>query len=205
MAFCQQHAGNVSEPDYDYWLELPLWAAQEGLALILGRDPRSLSWDIVQHLVGVSEFADEFARARDLFIRDRETLHLPYRVPPRTSSLSGQQMRASTCRDPCVAVRYALPFLDSCSGSLILETRSIARWRQMSRSKEQRHRERMVEAVKRKKRVNRLTTQSPRILLHLRRPISQLKSALPPSRSSLEWPWGVMVTSPEKAVAPPSV
>jgi hypothetical protein len=37
------------DADFDFWSKMPYWSLEEGIALLLGKDPEFVNWDIVQH------------------------------------------------------------------------------------------------------------------------------------------------------------
>jgi hypothetical protein len=37
------------EADFVYWSKMPYWSLEESVALLLGKEPKSIYWDIVQH------------------------------------------------------------------------------------------------------------------------------------------------------------
>ena len=45
------------------------WSAEEVIALLLGRDPRQVTWTVVEPYVGVSPFAEDFRRLRERVVR----------------------------------------------------------------------------------------------------------------------------------------
>jgi hypothetical protein len=77
-----QRGKELSQQDYEHWLHMPYWWADEGLALMFGKDPEALDWKVLRHLEGYSEFVDNFARARERFFQDRRAGIIPFFLPP---------------------------------------------------------------------------------------------------------------------------
>ncbi len=67
----QQQPYNQQETDAetDYWASMPTWTLDEAAILSLGKDPRDISWEIVQERLGHSEFVGELADRRERISR----------------------------------------------------------------------------------------------------------------------------------------
>lgn len=61
-----------SKADFVYWSKMPFWTLEEGIVLLLGRDPELAKWKIVQHYVNYSystDFCSAFYKLRNLSLR----------------------------------------------------------------------------------------------------------------------------------------
>jgi hypothetical protein len=56
------------DANFLYWSKVGLWSADESVALLLGKSPDAVHWRSVQPVVGISEFAQEFERLRQLIL-----------------------------------------------------------------------------------------------------------------------------------------
>jgi hypothetical protein len=59
----------AKRPDYAYWGKVDFWTLDEGIALILERDPKHAKWSVIEPYTQVSPFAREFERVRLLALR----------------------------------------------------------------------------------------------------------------------------------------
>jgi hypothetical protein len=82
MAFCQLQPATLLDEDFDYWLNLPFWSPETGIPLMLGKDPRTLNWNVLRHLTGFNDLADEFDRAYSLFYKDYKAGFIRGSSPP---------------------------------------------------------------------------------------------------------------------------
>jgi hypothetical protein len=82
MELRQEQSDTLSDAELEYWLHLPFWSPEIGIAILLGKDPRRLSWNVLKHLEGVNELADEFSQAYSRFSRDYEAGLVPSFSPP---------------------------------------------------------------------------------------------------------------------------
>lgn len=60
------------DADFNHWSKMPYWSLEESVALLLGKDPESLCWDVVQHhqeFPYTSDLSLNYAKLRDLLIR----------------------------------------------------------------------------------------------------------------------------------------
>jgi hypothetical protein len=57
------------KPDYSYWAKVDLWTLDEGIALLLGREPEHATWKVIEPYTNVSSLAKEFRRVRELALR----------------------------------------------------------------------------------------------------------------------------------------
>jgi hypothetical protein len=55
--------------DFTHWSACPYWTIEEGVALLLGKDPRKVSWEAVKSSINVSTVAKRFDEIRDLAMR----------------------------------------------------------------------------------------------------------------------------------------
>lgn len=55
--------------DFSHWSKATYWTLDEAIALSFGKAPEVVKWENVQSLVGVSPFAFQYARVRDLAYR----------------------------------------------------------------------------------------------------------------------------------------
>jgi hypothetical protein len=55
--------------DISHWSACPYWTIDEGVALLLGKDPRRVNWEAVKSSTYVSSVAKRFAEIRDLATR----------------------------------------------------------------------------------------------------------------------------------------
>ncbi len=58
--------------DFAYWSKMPFWSLEEGIALLLGKEPRVVNWDLVQHYQEwphATELSLNYAKLRDLVLR----------------------------------------------------------------------------------------------------------------------------------------
>lgn len=70
--------------DFAHWSRATYWTLDEALALALGRAPEVVTWKEVEPYTGISRFAKEFARTRDLLIRAKNWDQLSDPVLPVT-------------------------------------------------------------------------------------------------------------------------
>lgn len=52
--------------DFSYWCKQAYWSIDEAIALILGKDPRKITWDDVKKHIPFSPFANKFNELREL-------------------------------------------------------------------------------------------------------------------------------------------
>lgn len=57
------------DADYDYWSKQACWKIDEGIALILGKDPRKVTWANIQKYTPQSLFTRKFVELRELAFR----------------------------------------------------------------------------------------------------------------------------------------
>lgn len=55
--------------NFEYWSRMSHWKLDEAVALTLGREPEFVNWKTIEPLVGVSPFAFEYKRLRELALR----------------------------------------------------------------------------------------------------------------------------------------
>lgn len=55
--------------DFSHWSKATYWTLDEALALAFGKAPEVMRWEKVKEHVGVSAFARQYARVRDLAVR----------------------------------------------------------------------------------------------------------------------------------------
>lgn len=55
--------------DYSYWSKQAYWSINEAIALILGKDPRKVTWDEVKKYIPNSPFANKFNELKELASR----------------------------------------------------------------------------------------------------------------------------------------
>ena len=55
--------------DFAHWCKATYWTLDEALALSFGKAPEVVNWKAVEPYVGISPFAKQYARVRDLAIR----------------------------------------------------------------------------------------------------------------------------------------
>ncbi|HSW71140.1 MAG TPA: hypothetical protein VLH77_04090 [Gammaproteobacteria bacterium] len=55
-----------SNADFNYWSKQAYWSTDEGIALILGKDPRKVTWEKVETYLSASPFAQKFNEIREL-------------------------------------------------------------------------------------------------------------------------------------------
>jgi hypothetical protein len=60
------------DADYDYWVKQGYWTIDEAVALLLGKDPRKVTWESVKSYITKSSLADKFNELRELAIRHAE-------------------------------------------------------------------------------------------------------------------------------------
>ncbi len=62
-----------AEADFDYWSRLPLWSNEEGIALLLGKDPEVVNWDVIRGYVNdpcySSDLCSEYNQLRKVVVR----------------------------------------------------------------------------------------------------------------------------------------
>ena len=63
--------------DFDHWSKAAYWSHDEGIALIFGKEPKVVNWGKLESIVGISKFAYEYGRVRDLAIRSKAVKELP--------------------------------------------------------------------------------------------------------------------------------
>jgi hypothetical protein len=76
-----------SVPDFEYWTKMPFWTLDESIALLLGKDPEIVTWDIVRDYVDYhysSDLCAEYAKLRTLFLRALERHELEESNSPAT-------------------------------------------------------------------------------------------------------------------------
>lgn len=61
-----------AEADFVYWANMPFWTLDEGIALLLGKDPERVNWGVIRHYVN-SEFSIDlcfdYSKLRTLILR----------------------------------------------------------------------------------------------------------------------------------------
>ncbi len=61
-----------AEADFVYWGNMPFWTLDEGIALLLGKDPERVNWGVIRHYVN-SEFSIDlcfdYSKLRTLILR----------------------------------------------------------------------------------------------------------------------------------------
>lgn len=60
-----------AKADFEYWVNAAPWAADEAVALLLGKNPDVVTWKHIQPLTKISEFALRFERLRNLAMRSK--------------------------------------------------------------------------------------------------------------------------------------
>lgn len=60
--------------DFSHWAKADFWSKDEATALLLGKSPEVVTWAKVQPHLGVSPFANEFRKMRDIARRSRSSL-----------------------------------------------------------------------------------------------------------------------------------
>lgn len=71
--------------DFEYWSKMPYWSLEEGVALLLGKEPESIYWDIVQHHQEwpfATELSLNYAKLRDLAMRAFEVQEIAEQNTP---------------------------------------------------------------------------------------------------------------------------
>lgn len=58
-----------AEADFVYWSKVEYWSLDESIALLLGKSPEVVNWKSIQPLTGVSAFAKQYERLRNLALR----------------------------------------------------------------------------------------------------------------------------------------
>jgi len=61
-----------AQADFFYWGNMPFWTLDEGIALLLGKDPSIVKWDVVRHYVNYfesSELCLDYDKLRTLVLR----------------------------------------------------------------------------------------------------------------------------------------
>jgi len=61
--FFNQSASNA---DFTYWSKHAYWSIDEGIALVLGKDPRKVTWEQVKPYLSASPFAKKFNELKEL-------------------------------------------------------------------------------------------------------------------------------------------
>lgn len=70
------------DADFNYWGKQPYWTIDEGIILVLGKDPRKIQWNQVRPLVNISDFAKKFEEMRELANRYLKCGQLTDKVAP---------------------------------------------------------------------------------------------------------------------------
>lgn len=68
--------------DFSYWAKNPYWTIWEGVALLMGKDPKVVNWESVRPHLQISPFAKEFERIADLAHRAAKWEQLTNPVAP---------------------------------------------------------------------------------------------------------------------------
>ena len=68
--------------DYEHWDKATTWTIDEAVALLLGKSPEAVTWEIVKRDTQFSKFAKIYARNRDLALRATEAGELSNPVQP---------------------------------------------------------------------------------------------------------------------------
>lgn len=55
--------------DCAYWSAMPTWTTDEAVALSFGRNPKIANWAALQSMVQISQFAADYSKRRELFLR----------------------------------------------------------------------------------------------------------------------------------------
>jgi hypothetical protein len=58
-----------SQADFKIWSQKEIWTLDEAVALLLGKNPRVVTWSVVQADIGVIQFVKEFAELKDTVSR----------------------------------------------------------------------------------------------------------------------------------------
>ena len=58
-----------AEADFEHWSKAAHWVLDEAIALSFGKAPEVVSWQTVKGYVGISRFADQYAKLQDLALR----------------------------------------------------------------------------------------------------------------------------------------
>ncbi|WP_115702536.1 hypothetical protein [Legionella sainthelensi] len=72
-----------ADADLEYWVKQAYWTIDEGIALILNKDPRIVNWEAVCGCIS-SPFVNKFKEIRDIAERYQEMNILVRKLPPRT-------------------------------------------------------------------------------------------------------------------------
>jgi hypothetical protein len=67
---------------FSHWSKAAYWTIDEGVALILGRDPNLVTWEGIKPYVKRSLFASSFNRIRDLALRAKFLRQIENKMPP---------------------------------------------------------------------------------------------------------------------------
>ena len=76
---------NQSNADFEHWSGALFWSFEDLVALLLGKDPRIVTWDMVRKHVNQYykiPLCEEYARLRALVLRDLKTKELKRYEPP---------------------------------------------------------------------------------------------------------------------------
>lgn len=61
--------------DFKHWSKMPYWSLEESVALLLGKDPEIVNWNIVKHHQEwpfITELSLNYTKLRDLILRTHE-------------------------------------------------------------------------------------------------------------------------------------
>lgn len=81
--------------DYEYWVKMSVWSVDEAVALSLGRDPRQVTWKLIESYAKVSAFASLFTDRRNLIRRAVAARQLDEFVTPGAFSAWAYRFKLS--------------------------------------------------------------------------------------------------------------
>lgn len=71
--------------DFNHWSKMPYWSLEESAALLLGRDPEVVNWNIVQHHQEwpfTTELSINYTKLRNLILRAFKIKEIEEKNPP---------------------------------------------------------------------------------------------------------------------------
>jgi hypothetical protein len=71
-----------AEADFDYWSKISYWTADEAVALSLGKEPRIVSWPLLEAMVNESIFVVDYRARLELVARAVEVGHIAPKTAP---------------------------------------------------------------------------------------------------------------------------
>lgn len=76
---------DAAEADFVHWRAMPFWSLDEGIALMLGKDPKIVHWDVIRDYVNYpysTELCSRYGDLRELAVRALQMKEIEDPTPP---------------------------------------------------------------------------------------------------------------------------